>query len=70
MSGGFRSIIVYRASDRAFFVYGSPKSARDNISTDELQAFRLLAREMLNYNMEQLAEAVRAEVLREVRCNE
>lgn len=30
-SGGFRSIVVFRMGERAFFVYGFAKSDRDNI---------------------------------------
>ena len=46
-SGGFRSIILFRASRRAFFVYGFAKNARSNIRQDELAAFRRLANELL-----------------------
>ena len=46
-SGGFRSIVLFRAAHRAFFVYGFAKSARSNIRHDELAAFRSLAHEML-----------------------
>lgn len=37
-SGGVRTIIAYRIEDKAFFVYGFAKSARANISADELKA--------------------------------
>jgi len=43
-SGGFRSIILFRRSSKAFFVYGFAKSDRDNIRRDELKAFRTLAK--------------------------
>ena len=39
-SGGFRSIVLFRSGDRAFFVYGFSKSAQDNIRTDELKGFK------------------------------
>ncbi len=35
-SGGFRSIILYRREDKAFFVFGFPKNDKDNIKTDEV----------------------------------
>ncbi len=38
-SGGFRTIILFRAETRAFFVYGFAKSGQDNIWDDELAAF-------------------------------
>lgn len=46
-SGGFRSIILFRKGELAFFVYGFAKSDRQNLRRDELEAFRLLAGEML-----------------------
>jgi len=30
-SGGYRSVILYRKGEKAFFVYGFPKSEQDNI---------------------------------------
>ena len=69
-SGGFRSVILYRVSDLAFFVYGYPKSERENITEDELKGFKLLAKVMLNYSEEQVKTALQADVLREVICDE
>ena len=34
-SGGFRTVILYRYGERAFFVYGFAKSDLDNITADE-----------------------------------
>jgi hypothetical protein len=42
-SGGYRTIVVYRAADRAIFLYGFAKNERDNIDDDELATFRELA---------------------------
>lgn len=39
-SGGFRSIVLFRKEDSAFFVFGFAKRDRDNIGKDELKAFR------------------------------
>ena len=69
-SGGFRSVILYRVNDLAFFVYGYPKSERENITEDELKGFKLLAKVMLNYSEEQIRTALEADVLREVVCDE
>jgi hypothetical protein len=65
-SGGFRTIILFRAGTRAFFVYGYAKNEQDNIRDDELAAFKMLAAEMLNYDDATLAKAVAAGVLTEV----
>ena len=39
-SGGYRTIIAYRAGSKAFFLHGFAKSDRDNIGEDELIAFK------------------------------
>ena len=49
-SGGFRMIVAYRTEERAFFLYGFPKSARDNIEDDELQTLRETAAQFLAYD--------------------
>ena len=46
-SGGFRAIVLFRRGERAFFVYGFAKNDRKNLRRDELEAFRMLAGEML-----------------------
>ena len=69
-SGGFRSIVLFRSDDRAFFVYGFPKSARENIRRDELKGFRELADVLLGYDTAALAKALESGVLIEVNCNE
>jgi len=69
-SGGFRSIVLFRSGDKAFFVYGFPKSARDNIRTDELKGFRLLAAEMFGHDDVALAKALKSGAILEVQCDE
>jgi hypothetical protein len=39
-SKGYRSIVLYRKGDRAFFVYGFPKSDLGNIPDDEQEQFK------------------------------
>ena len=46
-SGGFRTIVLFRRGELAFFVYGFAKSDRGNLRPDELATFRLLADEYL-----------------------
>jgi hypothetical protein len=57
-SGGFRSIVLFRSAYRAFFVYGFAKSARSNIRSDELAAFRRLAHELLALDDAAIAAAL------------
>jgi hypothetical protein len=69
-SGGFRTLIVFRAGTRAIFVHGFAKSEKDNIEKDELVALKKLAAELLGYDDKTLARAVASGVLLEVKCNE
>ncbi|MGO9743559.1 MAG: type II toxin-antitoxin system RelE/ParE family toxin [Roseiarcus sp.] len=57
-SGGFRTIILFRLHERAFFVHGFAKNERDNIRDDELAAFKMLAAEMMAYDDDALARAI------------
>ncbi len=45
--GSFRTIIVYKESDRAIFIYGFSKSEKDNLDRDELKYLRKLAKDLL-----------------------
>jgi hypothetical protein len=68
--GGFRSIVIFRAGERAIFVYGFAKSARATIRPDELLGFRELAAEMLGYDDAALARALASGALKEVGSDE
>lgn len=46
-SGGYRTIIAFRAADRAIFLYGFAKSERDNIDDDELATLKKVAADWL-----------------------
>lgn len=69
-SGRFRSIVLFRSGDKAFFAYGFPKKARDNIGDDELQGFRELAAEMLAYDDNALKTALAANAIIEAKCDD
>jgi hypothetical protein len=69
-SGGFRTVIIYRRSTRAFFVYGFAKSDRANVSQDELAALKELASKMLRYDDSEITQAIESGRLIEVTCNE
>ena len=69
-SGGFRTIILFRLRERAFFVHGFAKSEQDNIRDDELAAFKMLAVEMMAYDDDALARAIANGALMEVMCND
>lgn len=53
-SGGYRSIILYRKEDKAFFVYGFAKSVMENIDKTDVKGFKQLAKVMLDLTDEEL----------------
>jgi hypothetical protein len=69
-SGGFRTLIVFRAGARAFFVHGFAKNEKDNIGKDELVALKKLASELLAYDDKAIARVVASGTLTEVMCDE
>lgn len=69
-SGGYRTIVLFRRAERAFLVYGFAKRDQDNISQNELQAFRELASEMLALDDKALTAAVENGTITEVTYNE
>lgn len=56
-SGGYRIIICFRRGERAFFVYGFPKSDRENITKSELAQFKKLAKILFAMTDEQLNQS-------------
>jgi hypothetical protein len=54
-SKGYRTIILFRRGDRAFFVYGFGKSQRANIDDDEEEQFKEAAKLVLALTETQLA---------------
>ena len=69
-SGGFRTLIVFRAGARAFFVHGFAKNEKDNIERDELVALKRLASELQAYDDKTIARVLASGTLAEVMCNE
>ncbi len=53
-SSGYRSIVLYRKGDKAFFVYGFPKNELDNIRDDEQEQFKQAAKSVLALTDEQI----------------
>ena len=69
-SGGFRTLIVLKVAERAFFVHGFAKNEKDNVEKGELAALKALASELLSYDDKTLARAVTSGALTEVACDE
>lgn len=64
--GGYRTIIVYRAKNRAVFVYGFPKSTKANLSAVELDVYQKMAQILLSFNDDGITKALNAGELEEV----
>ena len=65
-SGGYRTVIVFRKGDRAFFVYGYAKSELDNIDQGETDAFKRAAQALLALSDEQIQALIDNGALTEV----
>ena len=69
-SGGFRTLIAYRRSERAVFLFGFAKNERDNVDDDELEALRGRGQVFLALSTEQLAQLLTEGDLTEVEYDE
>lgn len=65
-SGGYRSIIIFKKGDKAFFIYGFSKSERENIERDEIAAFKQTAKELLSLSDDQICKLIEKGKLTEV----
>ena len=55
-SGGFRTILVYKESNIAIFIYGFSKAYKDNLERDELKYFKKLAKDLLEIKNQKYLE--------------
>jgi hypothetical protein len=68
-SGGYRTIIAYRAKGRAVFLFGFAKSEQANIDLNQLAVTRKLAEKWLGANAWQIALGIEEDELREVKSD-
>lgn len=66
---GYRTLILYRSKERAFFVYGFAKNASDNITLQEKAALKKLAASVLNLKEDLLNELLQQGDYKEVPAN-
>ena len=69
-SGGFRTLLVYRTTDRSVFVYGFAKSERANVTPDRLVFWRKVAAVFLAMTEDVINAAVEDNELEEVMCDD
>ena len=65
-SGGYRTIIVFKKDNKAFFVYGFAKHERKNIDKGETDAFKKAAKELLSLSEAQIQKLIENGGLTEV----
>jgi hypothetical protein len=53
-----RTIVCYKREDRVIFIHGFAKNEKSNLTTKELNAFKELAKILLNLSPEQLCIAI------------
>jgi hypothetical protein len=64
--GGYRSIVVFKNDFRTIFLYGFPKSKKDNINDKELRFFKGKAKDNLSFTEEQINLLVKSKILIEI----
>jgi hypothetical protein len=69
-SGGYRTIILFRAGELSFFVYGFAKSDRSNITNSDKDDFKELARVLLAASDSNLVDLVERNEFLEVTYHE
>ena len=65
-SGGYRVLICFRQESRSFFMYGFPKSKKDNITISEKNDLKKLAKVLFTMTDEQLDEQVKVGAFQEI----
>jgi hypothetical protein len=68
-SGGYRTLIFFRAETRAVFGFGFAKSDRANLAEDEAAAFKKAAKLVLAFSDEQMDAELESGRLTEVSCD-
>ena len=64
--GGYRSIVIFKSEFRSFFVYGFPKSKKDNISDKALKSYKQEAKDNFTMTDELINEWLKRQTLIEI----
>ena len=65
-SGGYRTVILFREGDKAFFIYGFAKKDLDNIDKADVKGFKKLAKVMLSLSDGQLEMMLKRKEIEEI----
>ena len=69
-SGGYRTLIFFRQSERAIFALGFAKNERENLSAGELASLKRLARVLLAMTPSEVAWEIELQRLQEVNSDD
>ena len=69
-SGGFRTLIAYRAKTRSVFLFGFAKNERDNVDDNELTTLRDIVKGWFAADVRGLAKAIAEGLIQEVTYDE
>ena len=64
--GGYRTIIAYQAGNRAVFLFGFAKNARENIAADDLAHWRLIGNDVLAATEVTIEQAIADDEMTEI----
>ncbi len=68
--GGARTLLAYKAKDKAFFIYGYSKNEKENIEPKALEVLKELAAIFLGYTEAQITKALQSGELKEIEGDE
>lgn len=63
---GLRTIIALKLNEKAFFIYGYAKNRKSNITDEEKDTLKDLAKICLNYDEDQIIQAININQLVEI----
>lgn len=69
-SGSTRTLLAFKKGTDCFFVYGFEKSDKENISTNEEKALKIIANELLTHSEQKIKKLISEKSLIEVRYEE
>ena len=69
-SGGYRTLVAFKAASRSVFIFGFAKSDQDNIDDAEERELKKLAKLVLGLSDEEMDRLVAAGTFDEVRCGD
>ncbi len=62
--------MAFRQGEKAFFIYGFAKNESSTVSDDELNALKLLAKEVLSCGPAKLAKTINADELTKIEVDD